>query len=112
MFLAPNRSWFVATLVSFLFIPAWAKPSQNPQGRPSPGRSLASLSIEELANLEVTTATKDPEPISTTPAAIFVLTQDDIRRSGATTFADALRLVPGVEVGRVSSTTWAIGIRG
>src|SRR5205823_6087549 len=75
-------------------------------------QNLASLSIEELASLKVTIASKDPESIWETAAAISVLIQDDIRRSGATSVADALRLVPGVEVGRVSSTTWAVGIRG
>jgi outer membrane cobalamin receptor len=47
-----------------------------------------------------------------TPAAIYVLTQEDIRRSGATTIPELLRLVPGVEVARIDSDHWAVGIRG
>ncbi len=47
-----------------------------------------------------------------TPAAIYVLTQEDIRRSGATTIPELLRLVPGVEVARIDSDHWAVGVRG
>jgi iron complex outermembrane recepter protein len=70
------------------------------------------MSLEELANVEVTTYSKTPSELWNTPAAVYVITSDQIRRSGVTTIADALRLAPGVEVGRVSSTTWAVGIRG
>src|SRR4051812_25967030 len=101
----PIRRQVLCTIVGFMLAPAW------PQAGFAQS-SLANLSIEELANLRVTTASKDPEPIPTTPAAIYVITQDDIRRSGVINIADALRLAPGVEVGRISSTTWAVGIRG
>ena len=73
---------------------------------------LAQLSLEQLGNVEVTTVSKEPEEVWQTPAAIYVLTQDDIRRSGATSIPEALRLVPGVEVARADSNHWAIGIRG
>ena len=73
---------------------------------------LKSLSLEQLGEVEVTTASKGPEQVWRTPAAIYVLTQEDIRRSGATSIPEVLRLVPGVEVSRVSSSVWAVGIRG
>src|SRR6266403_583991 len=73
---------------------------------------LKSLSLEQLGEVEVTTASKEPEQVWRTPAAVYVLTQEDIRRSGATSIPEVLRLVPGVEVARVSSNTWAVGIRG
>ncbi|MGH9332989.1 MAG: TonB-dependent receptor plug domain-containing protein, partial [Vicinamibacteria bacterium] len=57
------------------------------------GQALKQLSLEELANVEVTTASKEPEPLRQTPAAIYVLTQEDIRRSGATSIPEVLRLV-------------------
>src|SRR4029077_19926784 len=60
----------------------------------------------------VTTASKVPVSVQRTPAAIYVLTQEDIHRSGATTIPDALRLVPGVEVAQIDGDKWAIGIRG
>ena len=73
---------------------------------------LKSLSLEQLGEVEVTTASKGPEQVWRTPAAIYVLTQEDIRRSGATSIPEVLRLVPGVEVSRVNSSVWAVGIRG
>lgn len=73
---------------------------------------LKQLSLVELGNVEVTTASKEPEKISKIPAAIFVLTQNDIRRSGATSIPEVLRLVPGVEVARINSNQWSVNIRG
>jgi iron complex outermembrane receptor protein len=78
----------------------------------TPQQNLKGLSLEELGHIEVVTYSKAPTGLWATPAAMAVITSEDIRRSGATSIADALRLVPGVEVARLSSTTWAIGIRG
>ncbi|HEY2930931.1 MAG TPA: TonB-dependent receptor [Acidobacteriota bacterium] len=85
------------------------------QGSPSQGhktRDLTRLSLKELANLEVTTVGKKPQPVVQTAAAISVLTAEEIRRSGATSIPEALRLVPGVQVARIDSNKWAIGVRG
>jgi len=79
---------------------------------PAAPQQLKSLSLEQLGNIEVTTVSKEPEGVWRTPAAIYVLTQDDIRRSGATTLPDLLRTVPGVEVAEMQSNQWAVGIRG
>jgi iron complex outermembrane recepter protein len=79
---------------------------------PPSKQNLKDLNLEELGNIEVTTYSKTPTGLWATPAAMVVITSDDILRSGATSIADALRLAPGVEVGRLSSTTWAVGIRG
>ncbi|MGB2590412.1 MAG: TonB-dependent receptor [Candidatus Acidiferrum sp.] len=92
-------------------------PSQTAQAQATDGSQPASdnlkqLSLEQLGNVEVTTASKEPEKIWQTPAAVYVLTQEDIRRSGATSIPEVLRLVPGVEVARIDSDHWAIGIRG
>ena len=73
---------------------------------------LTALSLEELMNVEVTTVSKKPEQRATAADAIFVLTGEDIRRSGATSIPEALRLVPGVQVARIDSNKWAIGVRG
>ena len=70
------------------------------------------MSLEELGNVEVTAVSKQPEEVWKTPAAIFVITSEDIRRSGATNIPDLLRLVPGVQVSRSQSDEWAVGIRG
>jgi iron complex outermembrane recepter protein len=74
--------------------------------------SLKALSLDELGSIEVTTASKVPETVWQTDAAIHVITQDDIRRSGATTLPDALRLAPGVIVNQSDASRWAVGIRG
>jgi iron complex outermembrane receptor protein len=76
-------------------------------------RDLKSLSLAQLGDVEVTTQFKEPTEVWNTPAAIYVLTNEDIRRSGVTSVPDALRLIPGVNVARVNgSRNWAIGIRG
>jgi iron complex outermembrane recepter protein len=76
-------------------------------------KQLKRLSLEQLGNVEVVTGTKEPTEVWNTPAAIYVLTGDDIRRSGVTNIPDALRLVPGVNVARVSGDrNWVVAIRG
>jgi iron complex outermembrane receptor protein len=74
--------------------------------------ALKDLSLEELSQIEVTTPSKEPVKAFQTPAAIYVITGEDIRRSGATTIPDALRLAPGVEVARIDGNKWSVGIRG
>lgn len=73
---------------------------------------LAQLGLEDLMNLEVTLASKREERLFHTAAAVFVITQEDIRRSGATTIPEALRLVPGLQIARIDSAKWAITARG
>ncbi len=70
------------------------------------------LSPEQLFNATVTSASKAPEKLLDAPAAIFVLTNEDIMRSGATSVPDALRLVPGVQVAQINANSWAISVRG
>jgi iron complex outermembrane receptor protein len=73
---------------------------------------LTELSLEELMNVEVTTVSRKPERLATVGEAVYVLTGEDIRRSGATSIPEALRLVPGMQVARIDSNKWAIGVRG
>lgn len=73
---------------------------------------LKEMTLEQLGSVEVTTVSRQPEEVWHTPAAIFVITHDDIERSGATTIPDLLRLVPGVQVAQEQSDQWAVGIRG
>src|SRR5690242_12080557 len=75
-------------------------------------RRLRGLSLEQLGNIEVTTVSKGPVKLSQTAAAIYVITQEDIRRSGVQTLPEALRLAPGVDVAQIDSVKWAVGIRG
>ena len=73
---------------------------------------LSEVGIEELMHIKVTTVSKRSETLASAPAAAYVITQEQIRRSGALTVADALRLAPGVHVAQINADTWAIGIRG
>jgi iron complex outermembrane receptor protein len=77
-----------------------------------PEENLKQLSLEQLGSIEVTTVSKDPQQVLKIPAAVFVITQEDIRRSGATSIPEALRMAPGVEVARVDADHWSVSIRG
>jgi iron complex outermembrane receptor protein len=70
------------------------------------------LSLEELMNLDVTSVSKQPEPFAQAPAAIQVITQDEIRRSGASSIPEALRLADNLEVAQKNSHDWGISARG
>lgn len=73
---------------------------------------LLHMTIEDLMNIEITSASKKEQRLAEVPAAAYVITQDDIRRSGMTTLPELLRLVPGVQVAQVNSNKWAVAIRG
>ncbi len=73
---------------------------------------LLSMSIEDLMNVEVTSVSKKAEKFFDAAAAIYVVTHEDIRRSGATSIPEALRMVPGLQVANVSGNVWAISSRG
>lgn len=73
---------------------------------------LADLSLEQLANVTVTSASRRPERVLDAPASIFVLTAEDIRRSGATTLPEALRLAPNLQVVRGDTSQYVISARG
>ncbi len=74
--------------------------------------SILELSLEDLLNIEVTSVSKRPQSLQDAAAAIFVVTNDDLRRMGVTNIPDALRLVPGLHVGRIDSNKWAVTSRG
>ena len=74
--------------------------------------ALKRLALEDLMEVDVTSVSRRTEPISEAPAAIDVITGDQIRRSGITTLAEVLRLATGLSVARVDGTTWAISARG
>jgi len=82
--------------------------SAQSQGVPD----ISRMSIEELMNVEVTSVAKRPQRVADAAAAVFVLTQEDIRRSGAASIPEALRMVPGLQVARIDENKWAIGSRG
>src|SRR5712675_1670024 len=78
----------------------------------SSSNRLTDLSLEELSNIQITSVSKRAERLSDAPASVFVITGDEIRRSGATSLPEALRLAPNLQVARASANGWAISARG
>lgn len=76
------------------------------------GDDLTELSLEELASLEITSVAKKPQRLQEAAAAIFVVSQEDLTRSGATSIPEALRMVPGLQVARIDANKWAVSARG
>src|SRR4051812_33231525 len=98
-----SRWW--ASLLLLAPFPAAAATQDDPQ-------DLSTLSIEELAQLPVRSASKREEPLSEVPNAAWVITNDDILRSTATSLPEVLRQAPGLQVERVNATQYAISARG
>ena len=76
------------------------------------GSDISEISLQELGNLQVSLVSKKKEKLTRAAAAIFVITNDDIRRSGVTSIAEALKLVPGMQVARIDANKWAVTSRG
>ena len=79
---------------------------------PAYGEELLELSIEELLTVEVTSVAKKRQRVEDAPAAVFVISSEDIRRSGATRITDLFRMVPGVHVGENETNSVAVSARG
>lgn len=100
----------LALIVLLAFSPAeitWA----DGQAKTLP-EDLTELSLEALMGITVTSVSKKEETLMEAASAIYVITQEDLRRSGATSIPEALRMVPGMQVARIDSNTWAITSRG
>jgi iron complex outermembrane recepter protein len=113
----PNVLRASAILIQLAFLTNSALPQTSAQVTPQPSpttvsKDLGQMSIEDLMNLEVTSGAKEEEPVQRTAAAIFVITSEDIRRSGATTLPDVLRMAPGLDVAQINGSAWAVSSRG
>jgi iron complex outermembrane receptor protein len=95
----------VAIVVICVLAAAAGAPAQTTQ-------DLKRMSLEELLSITVTTVSREAEATTAVPAAVYVITGEDIRRSGATSLPEALRLAPGMQVARINAGTWSIGMRG
>ena len=107
-FHSPWRLWAIAASVGVLSA-AQAASAQDrgtaqPATNPSRVEDLSGLSIDQLGQLQVTSVAKSPEALSDAPAAIYVITHDDIIRSGATSIPEILRLAPNLEVVQTSAS--------
>ena len=98
-----TRELLQLVMLASLTCPAW------PQNKPV---DLTDRSLEDLMNIEVTSVSKKDQKLSQVAAAVFVVTQEDIRRSGATNVPNLLRMVPGLDVAQINANTWAISARG
>lgn len=98
----PTGAWRLACLCATLAWPALVQAQDE----------LADLSIEELATIQATSVSKKPERLQDAPASVFVITADDIRRAGAHSLPEALRLAPNLHVAQRSSYGYAISARG
>ncbi len=88
-------------------------PAEEAQAQPfEDEEDFGELELEELMQIRVTSVAGRPEPLLDTPAAIFVVTDEDVRRTGNRSIPESLRMVPGVTVGRISPSAWAISVRG
>ena len=73
---------------------------------------LTEIGLEQLMTMKVTSVSKKEQKLFQAPAAIYVITGEDIRHSGATNIPDVLRMAPGVEVEQIDANAWSINIRG
>jgi len=101
----------LACVLAMSILSSGVSAQQSAQGSTKPV-DLTSISIEDLMNIQVTSASKKAESLSAAPAAIFVITGDDIRRGGFSSVPDALRTVPGLYVVQQSSHVWLVTARG
>ncbi len=115
-FPAVFRILLVLSFVQFLLyvynpIPATA---QNNAEITREQKEILEMDLQQLMQMDVvvTSASKKPQKLHKTASAIFVITQEDIRRTGAVNLMEALRIAPGVQVSKVSQNTYAISVRG
>ena len=110
--LHPNRG-FGRRLADLGFVLAFGLSSVTVCAAQAPSRTdLSRLDMEDLMNIKVTSVSKREQSLSRTASAIFVINQEDIRRSGATNIPDLLRMAPGVDVEQIDANAWAVSIRG
>jgi iron complex outermembrane receptor protein len=99
-------------LVPFLILGCVSSLSARSEDQPLQAKDLKRLTIEELASIDVTSVSRRPERLSAVPAAVSVVSQEEIHRSGVVMLADALRLADAVDVARVNGGTWGVSTRG
>ncbi len=98
--------------LAFVLLGALISWSTNAESAEMLPDDLSTLSLESLMNIEVTSVSKRAENLTSAAAAVFVLSGEEIRRSGVRSLPEALRLVPGVTVAQIDAHTWAVTARG
>ncbi|HSJ97846.1 MAG TPA: TonB-dependent receptor [Myxococcota bacterium] len=100
------------TLIAALLLAWTTAAAANPAPRTALAANLADLTLEELSNIVVSSVAGRAQPLSRAPASIYVISAEEIRRSGRTSLVDALRLAPNLDVARADANQWAISARG
>ncbi|MBV1889490.1 MAG: TonB-dependent receptor [Gammaproteobacteria bacterium] len=98
-----NRLLSISIIGSLLMMPVHADEQVD---------GFLDLDLDDLLSMEVTSVSKKKQRLNEAAAAVFVVSQKDIRRSGVTSIPEALRMVPGLQVARIDSNKWAISSRG
>src|ERR1051326_4459430 len=101
----------LTSLRTIMLVAAWPLLAQS-AGQESSPKNLGEMDIEDLMNVKITSVSKKAQRLSAVAASVFVITQEDIRRSGLHSIPEILRLAPGVQVAQIGSGSWAISIRG
>ncbi len=107
-----GRSLPFKLAAAFAIVLSIARAALAQDQQASRAQDLKRLSIEELSEIDVTSVSRRAEHLADTAAAVSVVRQDDIRRSGVTTLAEAIRLADAIDVARIDSATWGISARG
>jgi iron complex outermembrane receptor protein len=102
----------IAVVLAALALPTAHAQTADDSGKVRSPADFADLSIEELANIDITSVSRRPERLQEAPASVFVITADDIRRSGARSLPEVLRLAPNLQVARSSNANYFISARG
>ncbi|MES1254951.1 MAG: TonB-dependent receptor plug domain-containing protein [Acidobacteriota bacterium] len=102
-----------STAARLLLIAALVAAPASARAQRTSGQSdLAIASLEDLLNIQITSASRREQRVEDTPGAAYVITQDDIRRSGIRLLPELFRLVPGMQVSQIGSSEWAVSSRG
>src|SRR3984893_6125567 len=101
----------LGTAAAILAVCIGCESAQANSGSPTIGE-LKQLNVEDLMNIQVTSVARHPEKLIEAASAIQVITHDDIRRSGATSIPEALRLADNLQVAQKNAHDWAISVRG
>jgi len=95
----------IAVAIACLVLPGGRAVAQSVE-------ELRDLSIEQLSNIEISSVSKSAEPLSDAPAAIYVISHDDVMRAGTTSLPEMLRMAPNLEVAQIDAASYAISARG
>src|SRR6202162_2984718 len=108
----PNSFLDLRSLVLILTLSTVALTPSVTMAQAQSTSDLTQVSLEDLMNIKVTSVSRKEQKLSKVAAAIYVITKDDIRRSGAKNIPDLLRMVPGFDVAQIAANSWAISSRG